>query len=296
MRREWLAVIAILLTVGRSAVREIEKTAAREIQQRIGGGEFQIKIKPDLGGLPQGRIQTLTVYARNFTLNGLPFTLEPERPKSGVIRQFVLRMENANLRGLRAETAAASIPDVYYDRSLALSRRIFRLSATGVGACEIVVNEADLAAYIARKYAPAVRQVQVQIAPEQTTVQGVAFLLANEVRFRAVGKLAPRDGRYLDLAEVQIEIEGTNLPPESANLLRQFLNPIIDIDRDLGLYDGLAVDHVVSEPGRMKAIGRVWIPRSRESGILYPEVPNHAYSETQPAHRREKPVPATTRL
>lgn len=263
MRREWLAVVAIVLTLGRGALRDIERTAAREIQQRVGGGEIRVKIEPDYGGLSQGRLKKLTVYAKNFTLNGLPFTLEPERPQSGLIKQFILLMENANLRGLRAETACATIPDIAYDKSLALSKRIFRLSATGTGACEIVVNERDLAAYILRKYAPAIRSVEVQITPEQTTVQGSMLLLTSEVRFRAVGKLAPRDGRYLDLAEVQIQIEGANLPPQSANLLRQFLNPIIDIDRDLGLHDGMQIDEVVSEPGKMKAKGKVWIPRAK---------------------------------
>lgn len=265
MRREWLALFAIVLTLGRGVVREIEKSAAREIRERIGDGVFTVKITPDgVDGLAQGRLKTLTVQARDFTLNGLPFTLEPERPQSGRIKQFVLRMENAHLRGLRAESARAVIPEVYYDKSLALSKRIFRLSATGVGACEIVVNERDLAAYIIRKYAPYIREVAVQITPEQTTVQGVAALFVGEVRFKAVGRLTPRDGRYLDLADVQIQIEGANLPPESTELLRQFLNPIIDIERDLGLYDGLAVDSVVSEAGKMRALGRVWIPRKRE--------------------------------
>jgi len=173
-------------------------------------------------------------------------------------------MTNANLRGLRAEQAVAIIPEVYYDKSLAIRKRIFRLSATGIGACEIVVNETDLAAYILRKYAPYIREVSVQITAEQTIVQGVAALFVGEVRFKAIGKLAPRDGRYLDLAEVRIEIEGANLPVESANLLRQFLNPIIDIERDLGLYDGLAIDTVLSELGKMRALGRVWIPEKRE--------------------------------
>jgi hypothetical protein len=63
---------------------------------------------------------------------------------------------------------------------------------------------------------------------------------------------------------VHIEIEGADLPAESANLLRQFLNPIIDIERDLGLYDGLAIEEVISELGRMRALGRVWVPEKRE--------------------------------
>lgn len=264
MRREWLALIAIVLTVGRGVLREVEKTAAREIRQRIGNGVIQVTIEPDgVDGLLHGRLRRLTVQARDFTLDGLPFTLEPERPQSGHIKQFVLQMENARLRGLRAEYAYAIIPDLYYDKGLAIAKRIFRLSATGIGACEIVVNERDLAAYIQTKYARSIREVAVQISPEQTVVQGTALLLGSEVRFYATGKLAPRDGRYLDLAEVSLQIEGTSLPPQTTELLRQFLNPIIDIDRDLGLYDGLAVDVVQSEMGKMRALGRAWIPKRR---------------------------------
>lgn len=64
-----------------------------------------------------GACGAFTVQARDFTLDGLPFTLEPERPQSGHIKQFVLQMENARLRGLRAEYAYAVIPDLYYDKA-----------------------------------------------------------------------------------------------------------------------------------------------------------------------------------
>jgi hypothetical protein len=168
VRREWLALFAIVLTLGRGAIREVEKSAAREIRQRIGDGAFTVKLEPDgVDGLAQGRLKTLTVHARDFTLNGLPFTLEPERPRSGRIKQFIMQMTNAHLRGLRAERAIAFIPEVYYDKSLAIRKRIFRLSATGVGACEIVVNETDLAAYILRKYAPYIREVACKSPPSR---------------------------------------------------------------------------------------------------------------------------------
>ncbi|GIV13638.1 MAG: hypothetical protein KatS3mg021_1920 [Fimbriimonadales bacterium] len=172
MKREWVAVVAILLTLGRGALREIEKTAAREIQQRI-GGKISVRIELDgARGLTEGKIKQLTVRAQGFTLDGFPFTLEPERPKSGHIRRFVMYLQDARLRGLRAETAWAEIPDIYYDRQLALSRRIFRLSDTGVGPAEIVVNQDDLADYIRRKYAPYIREVRVNITPTQTLVEG----------------------------------------------------------------------------------------------------------------------------
>jgi len=262
MKREWLAVIAILLTLGKGAIREVEKTAAREIRQRVGGGDIRVRIEPDgVDGLLQGRVKRLTVDASHFTLNGMPFTLEPERPQTGWIKQFVIRLQDVSLRGLRAEQVYAEIPDVRYDRQLAIRKRIFRLSDTGVGHAEIVVRQDDLAAYIRRKYAPYVRDVQVEITPSETRVQGVVVFLGSEVHFRASGQLTPRDGQFLDLADAQIEIEGTNLPPTAVEILRQWLNPLIDADRDLGIADGLYVEQVLSEQGQMRARGRASIPR-----------------------------------
>jgi hypothetical protein len=119
-----------------------------------------------------------------------------------------------------------------------------------------------LAAYIRRKYAPYVREVQVEITPTETRVYGSALFLGSELRFRAIGQLTPREGRYLDLASARIELEGTELPPAAVETLRQWLNPLIDADRDLGLYDGLYVETVMSESGQMRALGKAAIPRS----------------------------------
>jgi len=264
MRREWLAAIAILLTLGRGAIREVEKTAAREIRQWVGGGDIRVSIEPDgVDGLMQGRLKRLIVDASHFTLDGLPFTLEPHRPRTGWIKRFIIRLHDVSLRGLRAEWVYAEIPDVRYDRKLALRKRIFRLSDTGVGRAEIVVQQDDLAVYIRRKYAPYVREVQVTISPTETRVRGSALFLGSEVRFEAIGQLTPREGRFLDLADARIEIEGAELPSTAVEIMRQWLNPLIDADRDLGISDGLYVEEVVSESGQMRARGRAYIPRSK---------------------------------
>ncbi len=276
MKREWLAAIAILLTLGRSALREVEQSAEREIRQRVGGGDFRVRIEPDgVDGLLHGRLKRLTVSASHFTLNGLPFTLEEHRPRTGWIKQFILRLHDVSLRGLRAERVYAEIPDVRYDRRLATRKRIFRLSATGVGHAEIVVLQDDLAAYIQRKYAPYVREVQVQITPSETRIRGVALFFGSAVRFFATGQLVPRDGRFLDLAEARIEIEGAELPPTAVESLRQWLNPLIDADRDLGIPDGLYVEEVLSEEGQMRARGRASIPRDIRPRPTPPEKPAH---------------------
>lgn len=269
MKREWLAVLAILLTLGRGAIREVEKTAAREIRQRVGGGDIRVRIEPDgVDGLIQGRLKRLTVDASHFTLDGLPFTLEEHRPKTGWIKLFIMRLHDVSLRGLRAEQVYAEIPDVRYDRRLAMRKRIFRLSNTGVGYAEIVVLQGDLAAYIRRKYAPYLREVRVEITPTETRVYGVALFLGSEVCFRATGQLVPREGRFLDLADARIEIEGAELSPAAVEMMRQWLNPLIDADRDLGISDGLYVEQVISERGQMRARGKASIPRAKPHSDL----------------------------
>ncbi len=69
MRREWLALFAIVLTLGRGAIREVEKSAAREIRQRIGDGAFTVKLEPDgVDGLAQGRLKrSLSTHATSHS-------------------------------------------------------------------------------------------------------------------------------------------------------------------------------------------------------------------------------------
>lgn len=261
MKREWLAALFILLTLGRSALKEVERTAAQEVRQRLGGGEVHVQIRPDgARGLTEGRLKRVVVQASHFAIQELPFSVEPLYARSGLIEEFVLDLRDAQLSGLRAERIYASIPNVRYDRHIAMSKRVFRLSETGVGRSEIVITEESLADYIEFKYRPYVKEVTVRITPEKTVVTGRALILVGEAAFRAEGQLVPRDGIYLDLADADIQLDGETVVPETARALEQWLNPVIDAVKDLRVADALRVETLRLEPGRMIAIGTARVP------------------------------------
>lgn len=262
MKREWLLALIALLSAGSIFLHQIEKSAAREIRQRIGGGEVQVVIIPDgVRGLTEGRAKKVIVHASHFAVNGLPFVLEEQYPKTGTMGEFILDLYDVQLAGLRAERVYARIPDVKFDRRTALNKKVFRLSATGVGESEIVVSERSLAEYIEQKYQPFLKQIEVRITPEKTYVSGLALVVIGEFRFRAEGQLVPRDGIYLDLTNTQIVFEGQDVPPESVRTLEQWLNPIIDAVKDLKVSDGIRVHTLKTDWGKMTAYGTAKVPR-----------------------------------
>jgi hypothetical protein len=262
MKREWLLALVALLSIGSILLNEIEKSAAREIKQRIGGGEVRVVIIPDgVRGLTEGRAQKVIVYASHFSVDGLPFVLEGQYPKTGTMIEFILDMQDVKMTGLRAERVYARIPNVKFDRRTALTKKVFRLSATGEGESEIVVTERSLAEYIEFKYKPFLKQVQVQITPDKTYVSGRALVVIGEFQFRAEGRLVVRDGIYLDLVDTKITFEGQEVPPESVRTLEQWLNPIIDAVKDLKVADGIRVHTLTTDWGKMTARGTAKVPR-----------------------------------
>jgi len=262
VKREWLLALAALLAAGTLFLHQIEKSAAREIRQRIGGGDVRVVIIPDgVRGLTEGRAKKVIVHASRFSVDGLPFVLEEQYPKTGTMNEFILDLHEVQLAGLRAERVYARIPNVQFDRRTALNKKVFRLSATGVGESEIVVTEQSLAAYIERKYKPFLKEIQVRITPDKTYVSGLALVVIGEFRFRAEGQLVPRDGIYLDLTDTKITFEGQDVPPETVRTLEQWMNPIIDAVKDLKVSDGLRVHRLTTDWGRMTAYGTAQVPR-----------------------------------
>lgn len=265
MRRSTFATLVLLLVTARSLIKSVEQSAENEIRQRIGGGEVRVQLKPSgLFGAAEGHLKRVYVYAAHFQVNGLPFTLEENYSKSGQIDEFILDLHDATLAGLPAERVYVRVPDVRYDFRVARSKKVFRLTDTGIGEAEIVVTEQGLAEYILHKYKPHVLAVRVTITPEKTVVEGRAIVLIGEFHFRAEGQLVPREGIYLDLAQPKISVEGYEAPPETARVIAQWLNPIIDGIQDLHLSDGLRVSELKLEPGRMIARGTAKVPLPME--------------------------------
>jgi hypothetical protein len=74
-------------------------------------------------------------------------------------------------------------------------------------------------------------------------------------------KIVPVEGRYLFIEEPSIQIDGKNPNPLFVQSLLKTLNPVIDLEKDLGLGSFVFVTDVEIGEGAVNLRGRATIPR-----------------------------------
>jgi hypothetical protein len=244
-------------------LNRFERQAAAEIRGRLEGESARVAVEVDLhgwwGGLT-GDVGRATILASEFSTPGIPLFVEPERSRRGRLRELRLDLRDFTLAGLRIEALEARIPDCRYDLGLAQRQRKFRLSRSGEGTGWVRVREADLAAFVLRKF-PEIKQVQITLKGGHVLVDGLGEFLIFQTRFFAVARLEPVDGRRLILAEAKIYLDGWRPADEEARrALLGVLNPVVDLDKDLGLAGAIDLERIEIRDGVLIGWGRTRIP------------------------------------
>lgn len=257
-----LAALAFGLGFGSAEHRRFETRAADEIRSKLTGPNAHVEVSAAvhglLGGL-SGDLETATIRARDFTTDGLPLYTEPDRSRSGRIRNLRIELERFSLGGLRVERLEASIPDCRYDFGLALRERKIRLSRSGLGTGYVKVAEVDLEAYVLKKFRE-IKQVDLTLNGDRVLISGYGEFVVFKTRFFVVARLVAVDGTKLALADADIFFEWRRAEPDAAKALLSTLNPVIDLATDLRLLDAVHVDRLSLSRGWLEAWGSVKIP------------------------------------
>lgn len=239
-------------------VARFERAAAMEIGSRLQGERKQVKVEaqPDLAW---GSLHKASISARDFSLDGLPLYTEPWRSQKGRLGSLELALADFRLRGLRIQKLEASIPGCRFDLSLALNKREFRLSRSGVGTGTVTVAEADLAEWINAKYAE-IKRCTVKVDRDVVWVEGYGEFLIVKTNFTVIAKLKAVDGTKLTLHDAKIYFDWVRADPLAAQTLLKTLNPVVDLDKDLGLADAIKVTDIRLRDGVVRASGLTKIP------------------------------------
>ncbi len=256
-----LALFGFGLGIGDAEIGKFERAAAQEISSRLSGDSRQVKVNvvPDGLAVAWGLLARATITASDFSLTELPLFTDPERSQAGRLGELRLRLSDFELRGLRIEELRADIPGCRYDFGLARSERIFRLSRSGVGTGSVKILEQDLADYIVLKYAE-VKSATVKVYNDVVWVEGYGEFLIFKTDFAIIAKLTAVDGTKLDLTDAKIYFEWRRADPPGAQALLDLLNPVIDLDKDLGLYGAISVRTLRLRDGVLLIEGDTKIP------------------------------------
>jgi hypothetical protein len=255
-------------------IDSIERALAADVRSKLSGPSRRVEVEtePDGFGAAWGRLRSATIRASGFSVDSLPLFVEPDRSQRGRIGNLVLELEDFRLRGLRVESLRAEIPGCRFDFAAALSRRAFRLSRSGSGTGVVRVAEDDLADFIVRKF-PEVKSAKVKIDKGFAWVEGHGDFLVLSADFAVVARLLPVDGTKLALADAKVYLDWRRADPVAARALLDTLNPVVDLDADLGLFGAMQIESIKLERGTLEARGRARIPERPRAGPRPAEPP-----------------------
>lgn len=241
--------------------KKFESAAAQEIATKLDGENKKISVNVRGNGIGEawGDLSLASIKARDFSIRGLPLFTEPDRSTSGKIGDLVLDLQDFELRGLKVKSLHAEIPDCRYDFGLAKSKHAIRLSRSGVGVGSVEIREKDLADYIVAKYSE-IKSCTVKVYNGVVWVEGYGEFLIVNSNFAVIAHIGVQDGTKLNLTDAKIYFDWRRADAEAGKALLKSLNPVVDLRKDLGLYDAVSVESVSLEEGILKASGKTKIP------------------------------------
>lgn len=263
-----LAGFGLLFGLGGGEIRRFERDAASDLKAQLTGERMQVSVRAELNGLAGlwGDLRSGTIRASDFATEGLPLFTEPERRTNGRLGELRIVLSEFVLSGLRVERLEAVIPNCRYDFDLALRRRKIRLSRSGVGTGTVVLREKDLEAFILHKYRE-IKRVSVRIDKDRVFVEGYGEFLIAKTNFTVIASLRPVEGTRLVLDDAKIYFDWRRADEPARKALLDTLNPVVDLRKDLGLYDAVLVDRIRLRDGKLQAWGTTRIPvRPPEEG------------------------------
>lgn len=252
------------LTYGtvRREVQVFERRAASDILAQLQGEQKTVEIKTQINqpfGALFADLSSATIRARHFSTEGLPLFTDPNLPKTGTVRELRIELNDFTLKGLRIESLNSSIPNCRFDRDLAVRRKQIRLSRSGVGTGVVTILEQDLAKYIPTKVRE-IKRCTVKLDRGKVWVEGYGEFLIAKTDFLVVADLEIEDGVRLNLSNARVVLGWQKADAMSQKVLLDAMNPVVDLQQDLGLYDAFSLEKLALSGGRLEASGKTRIP------------------------------------
>jgi hypothetical protein len=262
----WLLGLAAgVFALGSSEVKRFERDAAKDIasllQNKGSTRSPSVKVSATYPGLLSpafGEVDTAAIVASGFSTEGLPLFTEPTRSKAGRIESLNLSLRDFTLRGLRVERLEATIPNCRFDLRFAQRKRKIRLSRSGLGTGRVEILLTDLEKFIPLKFVE-ILSCTAKVTRGRLTIEGDGKFLLLNGKFSVSGEIDWK-GTQILLKSAKMMFDGKPMDPVSEEGLLQILNPVIDLDKDLGLYDAVQISEVSLQPDRIIATGKTKIP------------------------------------
>lgn len=265
-----LALLGLALFVG-LATHRAEHAIVHDLRRTLHGGALHADVRSrGLFGLAVGEISSVKVTGSDLVADEVPFSIKrgPGIRANAARLEFDLRY--LTLRGTTVRRFSGAFPTVSLDAGRAFfdERIILRRAGEGIAVAEIAPEA--IVPFIEKKY-PVLKDVQVELRTGAATVRGSAIILGTRQKVEATGRLVIRDGRYLDLGDLSVLLNGRPATAAFAANVARSINPVVDIVTDLGLGRIFLADDVEIGEGYALVRGRAHLPEVSAASPNTPE-------------------------
>ena len=256
-----------LIVIHGSLERRVHHDAARQINEAFDGtGKIETRVTTSgMFGILSNRIYAVDVFGEGMATSRLPFTVIPRSGWKGNIRHLRLHLRRFQLNGVAVDRFEADIPNVSYDLGHALYKDRLVMRSAGHGPAVVTIGPESLRKFVLKKYSGVLDDVAVSFPDKQVSISGSLLLFARPTPFSAIGRLRISNGRYIELVEPVVQLNGRPMLPGMMQLTLSRINPVLDVDVDLGLRGYFRMESVRFGDNEIEVSGEAGIPTLAET-------------------------------
>lgn len=241
-----------------------ERAIIHDVGRAARGGTIGARVNGrGLLGLAIGQADTVFVTGRGFESEGFPFVVRRGDGFRAYVRRLNIDFAEFTLRGVPVRRFTADFPGTTIDAGRAFFDDRIVMRAAKDGTAEAVVGPEGLAALFAKKY-PQYKNVRFAIRPGFVDVSADVPALGAPLRMESSSRVELEQGRYVVLGETTMRLNGKETTPQFVRNTLKAVNPVVDLDKDLGLGAYFTAREVVVEEGALTVRGIAKVPRAEE--------------------------------
>ena len=258
-----------LFVIHGSLERRVNHDAARQVMDSFNHtGTVHTRVESrGVFGVFGNKLYSVDIMGDGLISERLPFFSTPRSGWKGSIRHLRLHLTNLTLKGLPVERFDADIPDVTYDIGQATYKDWLVIRGACRGPGSVQIGAEGLQTFVLRKYKKLMSEVKVEFLKEGVGISGNLNLFGKPTPFSATGTLVTRDKRYLDLTQPKIEMNGKPVSEALTLTILKQINPVLDIETDLGLGGYFTLERIQFSAGHIIASGETGIPIKPKDAI-----------------------------
>ena len=224
------------------------------------GGHLQARVYPrGMFGSLLGQASSVRVTGSGVVVDALPFEIKPGGGMHATVGKFYLDLSDVKLKSIPVQRFTAEIPSVSVDSDALIMRERMVMRSAGVGTTESTFRISDLQTYFAAKMG-GMKDASVECVDGGLKIRTSMSFLGFPTAIEAFGKLNAVDGRYLVFNASRLTFNGADANPLFAKSMLDSINPVLDIQRDLGLGAYLALTDVETKEGAVIVKSKLTIP------------------------------------